>query len=99
MFRLTLCLILLFPALTQAEYRAFMLHLLNEKTQVVKQILTTLDPDQYRTQFPLNANEKLTYVQTWRCKGRTDFFQPICEKPDRNPALAPSQSPESPSKN
>ena len=79
----------------RAEYRAFRLHLVNEKSHVTKQILTTLDPDQYKTQFPLSLTEKITYVETWRCLGRTDFFQPICDKPDKNLVREPSQSPDS----
>lgn len=81
-----------------AEYRAFMLHMVNSKTKVIKQILTTLDPDQYRTLYPIAADEKLTYVQTWRCYGRTDGFTPICDRPDKKPAHIPSQSPENSSK-
>lgn len=76
----------------KAEYRAFVLQLMNEKTKVARQILTTLDPDQYKTQFPLNADESLTYVDTWRCLGRTDAYKPICDKPDKNPGRSPSQS-------
>lgn len=75
-----------------------MLHLVNTKTKVTKQILSTLDPDQYRTVYPLNPDEKITYVQTWRCWGRTDGFTPICPKPDKKPASAPSQSPENSTK-
>ncbi len=82
----------------QAEYRAFMLHLVNSKTKVVRQILSTLDPDQYRTIYPVDPNEQITYVQTWRCFGRTDSFKPICDKPDKKPVRLPSQSPESPTK-
>lgn len=81
-----------------AEYRAFMLHIVNEKNKVTKQVLSTLDPDQYRTQYPLSSDEKITYVQTWRCFGRTDNFTPICDKPDKKPASVPSQSPENSNK-
>lgn len=86
---------LLFIQVAQAEYRAFRLHLVNNKTNVTKQILTTLDPDQYRTQFPISTDENLSYVETWKCLGRTDFLKPICDKPDKNPVREPSQSPES----
>lgn len=80
-----------------------MLHLMNSKTKVTKQILTTLDPDQYRTLYPLSPDEAITYVQTWRCMGRTDGFRPICDKPeknnpDKNPERIPSQSPENSTK-
>ena len=88
----------------QAEYRVFMLLLSNTKAASAKQIQTTLDPDQYRTLFPLNEGESLTYVDTWMCTGRTDFFKTHCEKPekvqppaaslDRSPASTTSQSPD-----
>ncbi len=91
------CLFIFFSSanVAWAEYRAFVLHIINSKTQVYRQVQSTLDPDQYKTQFPLNTDEKITYVDTWRCLGRTDFLQPVCDKPDRNPAAVPSQSPES----
>ena len=79
-------------SVANAEYRAFMLHLVNSKTKMVKQVLSTLDPDQYRTFYPIANDEKITYVQTWRCFGRTDSFKPICDKPDKKPARLPSQS-------
>ena len=85
-------LLLLLSGEAHAEYRAFMLHLVNSKTKVVRQMLSTLDPDQYRTLFPIGPNEKITYVQTWRCDGRTSGLQPICEKPDKKPARLPSAS-------
>lgn len=69
-----------------------MLHVINSKTKVAKQILSTLDPEQYRSLYPLSQDEKITYVQTWRCFGRTDSFTPICDKPDKKPAHVPSQS-------
>lgn len=67
----------------KAEYRAFILHLFNSEKQQVRLIETTLDPDQYRTLYPLSPHESLTYVETWKCKGRTDFFKPICAKPTK----------------
>lgn len=78
-----------------AEYRAFVIDIANTKNKTHRQILTTLDPDQYRTVYPLAQDESISYVKTWRCAGRTDFFQTICEAPDRSPATPPSQSPES----
>ena len=94
---------LLFAA--NAEYRVFMLLLENEKSHTSRQIQTTLDPEQYITVFPLNDGEKISYVDTWMCRGRTDFLQPHCERPsaparqrlsslDRSPASGSSQSPE-----
>jgi hypothetical protein len=88
----------------KAEYRVFILLLNNSKTSTARQIQTTLDPEQYKTLYPLNEGEDLTYVDTWMCKGRTDFFKPHCDKPekvkpsaatlDRSPAAATTQSPD-----
>lgn len=84
-----------------AEYRVFTLHISNQDQSQVKQVQTTLDPKQYIGFYPLSAGQKISYVETWRCFGRTDFFKPHCENPrlqpaaganlDRKPA---SQSPE-----
>ncbi|MBC7420299.1 MAG: hypothetical protein H7328_06175 [Bdellovibrio sp.] len=68
---------------SQAEYRVFVLQLVNSKTNVVRQIQTTLDPEQYETYYPHSPDEKLTYVQTWRCRGRTDFLKPHCTPPQK----------------
>ena len=100
----TTLLFLFFTALTiaaRAEYRVFTLHISNKELSQVKQVQTTLDPEQYIGFYPLSAGQKISYVETWRCLGRTDFFKPHCENPrlqpqpsallDRKPA---SQSPE-----
>jgi hypothetical protein len=86
-----------------AEYRVFILLLENSKTATTRQIQTTLDPEQYITLYPLNEGENISYVDTWMCKGRTDFFKPHCDKPiklkpatgalDRSPASLTTQSP------
>lgn len=104
--RLATCFIVLFATSVKAEYRVFSLVISNEKTQVTKQVETTLDPDQYVTLYPLNQGEKISYVDTWKCLGRTDFFKSHCAEPsrvpatigklDQKPAANPSQSPEVP---
>lgn len=76
----------------QAEYRVFTLNLENTKTKAVRQIQSTLDPEQYASIYPLNKDEKLTYVQTWRCRGRTDFFKPHCAPPTKPTATAPTKA-------
>ena len=70
-------------ATAKSEYRVFIMNLTNEKTNSVRQIQSTLDPEQYQTLYPHAADEKLTYVQTWRCRGRTDFFKPHCAPPTK----------------
>ena len=97
-------LLLLITSSAFAEYRVFVLSLSNAKTQVVRQVQTTLDPEQYTTIFPLGDGEKISYVDTWMCRGRTDFFKAHCDRPanwlpprpfpDRGPAAASSQSPD-----
>jgi hypothetical protein len=73
-----------------AEYRVFSLIIVNQKSQATRQIQSTLDPEQYRTLYPLNSDEIIAYVDTWRCKGRTDWLQPHCENPNKEPFKYPS---------
>lgn len=99
--RLALMLLFIFAYHSSfAEYRVFTLLIENQKTLTNRQIESTLDPEQYITIFPLTPDEKITYVDTWMCKGRTDFLRPHCEKPqteklqnnknlDRSPATQP----------
>lgn len=94
--RIILILILIFPfEFLQAEYRAFLLQKKNMKTQFSQEFLSTLDPEQYQTYFPLLNDETLTYIETWRCYGRTDFFKPICQKPPtaKNPTQKTNKIP------
>lgn len=67
-----------------AEYRVFKLQLTNTKTKQVRQIQSTLDPDQYKSLYE-PKDETITYVQTWRCKGSTDHFAPHCQSPELKP--------------
>jgi len=34
-------------------------------------LLSTLDPEQYRGYHIVQPNEKIRYISTWRCRGRT----------------------------
>lgn len=34
-------------------------------------IISNLDPDQYRGYHTINANQRIRYISTWRCPGRT----------------------------
>lgn len=64
---------------------------------MTKQTETTLDPEQYISIYPLGPNEEISYIETWRCFGRTDFFKSHCDNPrllDQKPVVVPSQSPE-----
>lgn len=73
----------------QAEYRVFVLHIQDQATETTRQIQSTLDPDQFKSVYPLKSTEVITYVDTWRCRGRTDFFKEHCPNPKtRQPAEA-----------
>lgn len=73
--------IIFISSFSWAEYRVFKLQITNSKTKQIKQFQSTLDPIQYTNLYPLAQFESITYVQTWRCKGRTDLFKPHCEPP------------------
>lgn len=61
---------------------------LNE--ELVKLVLSNLDPEQYVGYYPLQKDEKIKYIDTWMCKGRTNGKE-FCE----NPRLKPEEpSPE-----
>ena len=68
-----------------AEYRVFKLEFTNTKTNQTRQIQSTLDPEQFKSIYPLKADETVTYVQTWRCKGNTSQYQPHCQSPEKKP--------------
>ena len=96
-FYLTINLIFLFSLELMAEYRVFTLHIINKTSKITKQIETTLDPEQFTGFYPLNSNEEISYIETWRCPGRTDFFKSHCNNPrlqDQEPVVVTSQSPE-----
>lgn len=49
---------------------------------------STLDPEQYRSYYPIKDDEQISYIDTWRCYGRTDGGAPHCPKPQRQPSSA-----------
>lgn len=88
---------LLFSFQVMAEYRVFTLHIINHQSQNVRIVESTLDPVQYRGVYPLEAHESITYVETRKCLGRTDFHKSYCRKPaqqDQQPEVVTIQSPE-----
>lgn len=42
---------------------------------------STLDHLQYRSYFSIPSDEAVTYVTSWKCRGRTDEFKPYCPNP------------------
>lgn len=96
-FLIRLILILIFCQSSLAEYRVFTLHITNTKSRVVRLVDTTLDPLQYTSVYTLQNNEQISYIETWKCNGRTDFFKAHCANPrlqDQEPAIVSHQSPE-----
>jgi hypothetical protein len=73
--------VILFSKITHAEYRVFTLKITNTKTQISRTIKSTLDPEQYKSYYPLSNDEQITYVKTWRCRGATRDFAALCEAP------------------
>ena len=56
-----------------------------------RRVISTLDEIQYPDYYPLKPTEKIAYLDSWMCWGRTDEFKPPCAKPaPRQPAAAPS---------
>lgn len=78
---------LLSPSLSQAEYRVFLLKITKKPadpqnpSQDFRLVESTLDHIQYRFYYPVTADEEITYIDTWRCYGRTGDFQPLCPNP------------------
>jgi hypothetical protein len=90
-YRMLISIILFFlTGQAYADYRLFSLIIVNQKNQTTRQIQSTLDPEQFKTLYPLNSDEIIAYVDTWRCRGRTDWLQTHCENPNKEPFKYPS---------
>jgi hypothetical protein len=72
---------LLIPNPALAEYRAFQLRI-SQKNQPesFRLLVSTLDPYQYPGYFIVQESEKIDYIRTWMCWGRTND-QAICPDP------------------
>lgn len=62
-----------------------------EAAPAFRLVTSTLDPEQYRYYYPVAPDEEVTYIDTWRCYGRTDNFQPFCPNPKDQ--IAPEANP------
>ena len=82
---------LLFCRQSFAEYRVFLLSITNSKTNSTRTVKSTLDPEQYKMIYLLKPEESIRYTNTWRCRGNTSEFSPLCENPNRS-SLAPLQA-------
>lgn len=78
------------PVAAFAEYRVFLLKISKRSTdasapqtapQDFRLVESTLDHIQYRYYYPVAADEDVTYIATWRCRGRTSDFKPHCPNP------------------
>lgn len=83
-----------FSTFSYAEYRVFTLRI-ETGPEDVAFVASTLDPDQYRGYHHVPAGAIITYVDTWKCYGRTDGMRPFCPNP-RPPAESPDMTTETP---
>jgi hypothetical protein len=67
-----------FPAF--AEYRAFLLKISGPGPDF-RLVRASLDPIQYPYYHPVKPDQIVTYVDTWMCRGRTSYLQPVCGSP------------------
>ncbi|WP_413293239.1 hypothetical protein ACLSU7_17795 [Bdellovibrio sp. HCB185ZH] len=87
--------IFLAPVLSHAEYRVFVLKISKRAAATAgasvdtsaegepsfRLVESTLDHVQYRYFYPVAADEDVTYIDTWRCYGRTGGGIPHCPNP------------------
>lgn len=91
-FLLSLLLSLIPRSFSNAEYRVFVLQISDAEETDIQLIKSTLDPHQYADVYPLKIGQTIRYVDTWRCWGRQEPFQPLCEKPaNRTPAAVTTE--------
>lgn len=62
------------------EYRVFTLVFKDSEGNILRELNSNLDPDQYRAFYPVANDQTLIYVDTWMCRGRTNQL-PICPNP------------------
>ena len=82
-----------------AEYRVFLLKISKKADPAAppgtepafRLVESTLDHIQYRYYYNVAADEDVTYIATWRCRGRTDGFKPLCPNPKGQNALEGGQ--------
>lgn len=66
-----------------AEYRAFELEIVNTETGDSRRVIATVDHLQYPYLHPVKLIERVDYVTSWMCLGRTDA-RPICPNTNDN---------------
>lgn len=81
-FFLSAFFLILLPQASLAEYRVFVLKIYKQDNpQDFRLVESTLDNEQYRYYNNVGPNEQVTYIDTWRCYGRTGDFAPHCPNP------------------
>jgi hypothetical protein len=90
-------LVILLSQMVSAEYRVFSLKIESPDGHDVRQVNSNLDPEQYVRYYPIKPNYKISYSNTWMCKGRTNQL-PYCPDPKlpRQPASVDSPADQSP---
>lgn len=78
------------PVVAQAEYRVFLLQITKRSADPAvapasRLVESSLDHIQYRYFYQVDADEDVTYIATWRCRGRTDDFKAFCPNPKAAP--------------
>jgi len=67
--------------IAHAEYRVFTLKITNTQTKDYRLVDSTLDPIQYPYYYPVQKDEIVQYIDTWRCYGNTGGEKPHCPNP------------------
>ncbi len=78
----------IFASLALAEYRAFWLKIDHAEKKSFRAEISSLDPLQYPSYYPLNSGETIVYIDTWMCKGRTGPLEKPCRSPRESEILA-----------
>lgn len=81
---LTLAVVFMHSAQSQAEYRIYELNLVNVDTGEERKVISTLDHYQYPRYHFVKARERVDYVTSWMCFGATNQ-RPACPNSNVNP--------------
>ena len=73
--------VIFFSARAMAEYRTYVLNIVDQESGKERKVQSTLGPMQYATIYPVNANEVVEYEDSWMCWNNT-ANKPTCPKPE-----------------
>lgn len=79
----------------RAEYRAYRMTITNQSTGAQRTVMSNLDPDQYRSLYPVLKEETIQLENSWKCYGDTSL-KPICAEPQ--PTAPPASEQKTPPK-